>query len=691
MTSIQYLKGVGPKRAILLNKLEIYSPFDLLEHFPVRWQDRRLSQIKENIPYIEKPFVFRGKVVSVRDMYTAGTLRIFKAIISSEDKEIEAFWFKRHTPKYDVFAKLRKDIRPGETIWITGKPEDPIFSTKIRVDEYCLDTDEKEKKLSMATLVPLYSLTEGLNQKLMRKIMHAAISAYASKTTDLLPPEITAKRAFMPYELAVRYLHFPQNPLNLKEARKRFIYEEFFLMTLAWAIKRRQTKTINKGHKYKIRKHLLSQFKKKLGFEFTKSQKIAINKIFSDMMSRSPMTRLLEGDVGSGKTVVAMSALLLAAENKYQGVFIAPTEILAEQHFMTFEKFLGDLPLKFELLTARITGKRKKEIIEKVRKGEIDVLIGTHSLLEESVKFKNLKMIVIDEQHRFGVRQRAALRRKGENADILIMTATPIPRTLFLALYGDLDLSVLRDMPPGRKQVCTFSVDEKTAFEETKKELFKGRQAYIVYPVIEESDDGELRSVKSEFEKVTRLFPDFKTGMLHGQMKPSIKKGIMEDFLKGKIRILVSTPVVEVGIDVPNASVMVINNAERFGLASLHQLRGRIGRGEHESKCFLVCGQMSPQARERTNIMCTLSNGFEISEKDVYMRGAGEVMGLRQHGEMRFKIADIYSDSSLLKLAMEDKDEIIKKDPNLQRREHAPLKNKLFKLYQEKWNIIDLS
>ncbi|MBU2572726.1 MAG: ATP-dependent DNA helicase RecG [Elusimicrobia bacterium] len=691
MTSIQYLKGVGPGRAELFARLGIHTVDDLLFYFPKKWEDRRLNAKKENLDYVEDAGVIFGKVLSVRDLYTYGSLRIFKAVMDAGGYQAQASWFKRHSHSFDVFAALRKDIAPGAKIWLVGKPEDPLFKTMLRAEEYYRADDLPAQRKHVNRLVPVYGLTEGLTPKVMREAVFRAVIEKAGDTGEFIPGALMVKRGLIARDLAVKAVHFPENYFELKEARKRFIYEEFFLMALAWAIKRAQTRALDKGFTYEIKKHLLTPFREKLGFEFTASQKKAINEIFADMRARAPMARLLEGDVGSGKTVVALSALLLAVENGCQGVFMAPTEILAEQHFITFARFLAGLDIRFALLTSSVKPKEKKAIIDKLAGGELDIVIGTHAVLEENIRFKNLRLIVIDEQHRFGVRQRAALRQKGEKADMLIMTATPIPRTLFLALYGDLDLSVLSGMPPGRKPVKTESVTEEAALKIVRAEISKRRQAYIVYPVIEESEVKTLKSVKAEFERLKELFKDRRLAMLHGAMPGREKERVMSEFAGGKIDILVATPVVEVGIDVANAAVMVINNAENFGLASLHQLRGRVGRGRWASRCLLVAHDATADGAERIEAMCSTNSGFEISEKDIYLRGAGEVLGLRQHGEMEFRLADLSRDGELLRSAIEDREALLAADPGLRKPEHSPLRHKLLQLYQQKWNIIDLS
>jgi len=691
MTSIQYLKGIGPRRAELFQKLGIVTVDDMLFYFPKKWEDRRLNVKKEHLDYVEDVPVMFGKIISVRDLYTSSSLRIFKTVMDAGGYEAEASWFKRHSPRFDVFAPLKKDVKPGSKIWLVATPEDPLFKTRLRVEEYYRADDPLAQRAHINRIIPVYPLTEGITAKLMREAMFRIVMEHSSDKGEFMPGSLLARRALITRDMALKALHFPENYFELKESRKRFIYEELFLMALAWAIKRRQTRAIAKGFTYEIKKHLLTPFREKLGFEFTASQKKAINEILADMSAAAPMARLLEGDVGSGKTVVAISALLLAVENGYQGVFMAPTEILAEQHFITFREYLKGLNVKFAVLTSSVRPKEKKEIMDKLAGGELDIVIGTHAVLEADIKFKNLKLIVVDEQHRFGVRQRAALRQKGDKADMLIMTATPIPRTLFLALYGDLDLSVLTDMPPGRGPVKTESVDEETALKVVRYETSKRRQAYVVYPVIEESEARTLKSVKAGFERLKEVFKDRRLAMLHGGMPGFEKERVMSDFSKGKIDILVATTVIEVGIDVPNATVMVINNAENFGLASLHQLRGRVGRGRWASRCLLVAHAATAEGVGRIEAMCSTNSGFEISEKDSYIRGVGEVLGVRQHGDMEFRIADLVRDGELLKLAIEDRDALLAEDPELRKPENAGLRYNLLKLYQHKWNIIDLS
>lgn len=691
MTSIQFLKGVGPKKAELFGRLGIESLDDLLFYFPRGWEDRRLPAQREPLPCLDPAPIIKGKIKSIRDLYTSSQLRIFKTVVETPSGEAEASFFKRHSPRFDVFAPLRKDLREGRTVWITGTPEDPLFVSRLRADEYYADDDARALKMHVGRIVPVYPLTEGLTPRFMREAVYEAVQAGHEAVWDFLPPALAARRGLVARDLAARAIHFPENNFELAAARRRFIYEELLLMTLAWALKKRQTKSVRKGFAYEVKKTLLTPFRARLGFQFTASQAHAINEIFTDMQAPTPMARLLEGDVGSGKTVVALSAMLLAAENGGQSVFAAPTEILAEQHFLTFERFLKGLGLRFALLTGRMRAAEKKKILADLAEGKIDILLGTHAVISDGVKFRNLRLVVIDEQHRFGVRQRAALRAKGDRADMLIMTATPIPRTLFLALYGDLDLSVLKELPPGRKPIKTTEADEVTAFAAAKEEVSKGRQAYIVYPVIEETADADMKSVKSEFERLKVLFRGKKVDMLHGRLPGELKKRVMDDFAAGRTDILVATQVIEVGIDVPNATLMVINNAERYGLASLHQLRGRVGRGRHDSRCLLVAHARAGDAAERLRAMVQSSNGFELSEKDIYIRGAGEILGVRQHGDMDFKIADMSRDGEILAQAIQDREAILAADPDLASVENRALHRRLRELYAARWNLIDLS
>lgn len=686
---VKYLKGVGPARAEILSKLGINDVRDILFYFPKKYRD--LRKVKEIDELIENIPSFYGEVLDFFEFYTSTSLKIFRIILKTDDgRKIEANVYKKSKKNFDVFAVLKRKIERGKKIFVTGRSSELLFSDKIDVDEIFFPEDE-DFELNFLRIVPVYSLTSGIDQRQFRKIVKKALEFKSNIEREILPEKVLLKRNLYDRHTAFELIHFPSSLYELKKARERFIYEELFLMAVAWAIKKRQSLEVKKDHKYEVKKTLLTPFKNRLGFDFTASQKKAINEIFSDMMSPHPMNRLLQGDVGSGKTVVALSACLLAVENGYQACFVAPTEILAEQHYYTFKKFLDGLDVRFELLTSSTPKSKKNRIYQDLFEGKLDIIIGTHSILEGDVRFKKLTLAVVDEQHRFGVRQRATIRKKGDNIDMLVMTATPIPRTLFLALYGDLDLSVLTDMPKGRKGILTYHICEKEAFEKAKKLLQEGDSVYIVFPVIDEFEKADVKSLMKEYERIKKEFSSYNVAFLHGRMKSSEKQRVMNDFYERKIHILCTTSVIEVGIDVPHANVMIIENAERFGIASLHQLRGRIGRGSREGYCFLVSDVKSGDAYERIDVMCKTSNGFELSEKDAYIRGVGEVLGTKQHGDVEFKIASIYRDKAILMNVFEDRDELMRYDPYLLKPQHRELKKELFELYAKKWNIIDLN
>ncbi|TPW21403.1 MAG: ATP-dependent DNA helicase RecG, partial [Elusimicrobia bacterium] len=506
------------------------------------------------------------------------------------------------------------------------------------------------------------------------------------------PPALLARRELLARPQALTAVHRPRSPAELEQGRRRLAYDELLLLGLAWSLKHRQVRQNAKGFGYEVKRSLLTPFKAGLGFELTRAQKRVINELFEDMRLPSPMTRLLQGDVGSGKTVVALAALLLAVENGRQGAFLAPTEILADQHYWTFKRFLAGLPVRFELLTSGVPKARRERIRRQLEAGELDLVVGTHALLEGGVKFKNLALAVIDEQHRFGVRQRTTLRQKGAALDLLLMTATPIPRTLALALYGDLDVSTLDEMPPGRASVHTEHALEERALEAVRRAAAAGRQAYVVYPIINESARLDLKAAVAEYERLkTGAFAGLKTALVHGRMPSAKKVAAMEDFAAGHTDVLVATPVVEVGVDVANASVMVIQNADRFGLAGLHQLRGRIGRGAHPGQCFLVSEPRTDTARRRLQVVCETTDGFRIGEEDLKLRGPGEALGTAQHGELGFEAADLAKDADLLDAARSDAEALINEDPDLVKPENSGLRGRLVARYRDRWQSIDLA
>lgn len=693
--TLQRLKGLGPAKAKLFEKLGISTLTDLLHYYPRTYQDRRPDE-KPNDYNSNSLTVFKGRVLRTQEI-PARSVLIFKAFLENEQgRQIECTWFKKRSFgrfRFDPFGPMKKDFKLNAEVWVIGRQEDRnnFFGNKITVEEYYPAADPLSA-LHAGRLTPIYSLTEGLTNKQFRLFMHEALQTEALQTEpEILPPALLAKRKLLGSTQALRGIHFPAGLAELDAAKARLAYEEFLLLATAWGIKRTQTKILEKGYSYEIKRTLLTPLRQNLGFQFTNSQKHVINEIFRDLQSPRPMNRLLQGDVGSGKTVVALCAMLLAAENGYQAALMAPTEILAEQHFITFEKMLKALGVKTAILTSSTKAAAKRKILKELQDGTIQIIVGTHSLIQEDVKFANLRLAVIDEQHRFGVRQRAQLKEKTAKLDLLTMTATPIPRTLALAFYGDLEVSTLTELPPGRQPIQTEAATEKLAFMRVTDEVAKGRQAYIVYPLIEESEKISAKAVSEEFEKLKTVFPQFRLAMLHGQMTQEEKEAVMADFAAHKTDILIATPVIEVGIDVKNATVMVIENAERFGLASLHQLRGRVGRGEHASYCILVAEHAGSIAKERVDTICRTCDGFKIGERDMQLRGPGEILGTRQSGELEFKAGDFFKDRDILTWAIEDRDELLTQDPALVQPAHRLFKQRLIQLYEKNWHLIDLS
>jgi ATP-dependent DNA helicase RecG len=689
--SVQYLKGVGPRRALALERLGIKSVADLLHHFPRDWQDRRqptdLSQ-----PLADTLVVARGRVARVEHFQAGPRMAIYKATLATAAGQLPVLWFKHGSRRYDVFAALKRDVVRGRDLWVVGRSEPGLLGAReVHAEEYYRE-DDPRAPIHVGRIVPVYSLTEGVSQRLLRELVHSVLEETTAGLREHLPPRLLEARRLLAYDQALRAAHFPAALAERDAARCRLAYEEFLLLELAWFLKRRQTKRLSKGFGYELKRTLLTPFREQLGFELTNSQKKVINEIFDDLGRPSPMTRLLQGDVGSGKTVVALSALLLAVESGFQGAFMAPTEILADQHLATIKGFLKDLPVRTAMLTSRLKAKEREQTLAAVRRGEVDILVGTHALLEADVQFPRLRLAVIDEQHRFGVRQRATLRQKSSLLDLLVMTATPIPRTLALALYGDLDVSTLDELPPGKATARTVHAGEGEALDFLKKEVAAGHQAYIVYPIIEESSRLDLQSAKKEFERL-RAGPlaGLQVAIIHGAMPGKQKTRVMNEFAAGQWQVLVATPVIEVGIDVRNATVMIIQNADRFGMASLHQLRGRIGRSRLESTCFLVAEAKTPEARKRLETLVASSDGFRIGEEDLKLRGPGEFIGTAQHGELALKVADIFRDAALLSAARQDAQKTLSADPRLLAPENAGLRERLLELYQKQWDWVDLA
>lgn len=665
-SDITYLKGVGPKRAELYKKLGVSTVADLLCHYPRSYMDFSNSvPIKDLV--LNENNIIKGRIVK---KLAAARIRkgmtIYKAVLTDDESDITIIIYNSEF----AFNKLAE----GEEYILYGKVTGNLVRKEIS-SPIILNADIPDK------IQPVYSLTEGLTQSLVRTTVQNALKYLDGEIYETIPKEIAARRGLCSLNFALKNIHYPKDFLSLSIAKNRLVFDEFLTLGLGML----RLKGRNKGKTgCKMQDILIDEFYNGLPFKLTNAQKNAISDCISDMKSGSSMNRLVQGDVGSGKTAVAAGCAFFAYKNSFQTALMAPTEILANQHFKTLSDFLTPFGVKLCLLTGSLSVKRKREIKEQIKSGEVSVVVGTHALVQESTVFHNLGLVITDEQHRFGVEQRANLSNKGDNPHCMVMSATPIPRTLALMIYGDLDISVINEFPKGRKPIDTFAITGKgreRAFGFVRDRLDEGRQAYIVCPMIEENDL-ELQSVKEYADKISKsYFKGYNIGLLHGKLKPKQKDEIMKEFKDGSIDVLVSTTVVEVGVDVPNAAVMVIENAERFGLSQLHQLRGRVGRGSEKSYCILITDNPTEECVKRLKIMSKISDGFKISEEDLKLRGPGDFFGSRQHGLPALKIADMSEDTEILKQAQDEAKAIIKNDPNLSNPENkhlAELVNKLF-------------
>ena len=689
---IKYLQGVGPQRAVLLNKeLEIYSLHDLLYYFPYKYVDRsRLYYIHEidgNMPYIQ----LKGQILSFETI-GEGRQRRLVAHFSDGTGVIDLVWFQG-------IKFLMGKYKAHEEYIVFGKPT--VFNGRINVAHPDIDP-AKDLTLSAMGLQPYYNTTEkmkraGLNSHALEKLMNNAFALLQGSFMETLSPSIIEENHLMSLDEALRNIHFPQNPEKLRRAQFRLKFEELFYVQLNIL---RYTKDRQRKFRGLIFERVGEVFNtfysQNLPFQLTGAQKRVIKEIRKDMGSGRQMNRLLQGDVGSGKTLVALMSMLIALDNGFQACMMAPTEILAAQHYETIQQMLFGMNVRVELLMGSVKGKKRESILKGLLTGEIQILIGTHAVLEDTVGFASLGMVVIDEQHRFGVAQRAKLWAKNTNPPhVLVMTATPIPRTLAMTLYGDLDVSVIDELPPGRKPIQTihqFDNRRASLYAGIRKQIAEGRQVYIVYPLIKESEKMDIKNLEEGYEHVCAEFPDCQVSKVHGQMKPAEKDAEMQRFIHAETQIMVATTVIEVGVNVPNASVMVIENAERFGLSQLHQLRGRVGRGADQSYCILVTSyKLSEETRKRLEIMVQTNDGFEIAEADLKLRGPGDLEGTQQSGvAFDLKIADIARDGQLLQHVRQVAAAVIDKDPNGQLPEHEILWRQLQALRKTNvnWSVI---
>jgi ATP-dependent DNA helicase RecG len=691
---IQYLPGVGPSRKKMLSEeLGIVTYGDLLEYFPYKHIDRsRLYSIREltgDMPFVQ----VKGCILSFETFKQgARKKRVVAHFTDGSGKVMDLTWFN-----YADSAIKKYTI--GKEYVVFGRPQ--VYNNRIQVVHP--DMDEADKlELSAMHMLPYYHTTEkmkkaGLNSRSIERLTKTLLDVLREPLAETLPDFITQKLHLVSRDEALRKIHYPQNAKELERARLRLKFEELFYVQLNILRYASDQRRKYRGYVFsKVGDHFNGFYHHNLPFPLTEAQKRVIREIRRDMGSGRQMNRLLQGDVGSGKTLVALMTMLIALDNGYQACIMAPTEILAEQHLATIMEFLKDMPIRVALLTGIVKGKRRQEVLDGLLDGTVHILVGTHAVIEDTVQFARLGMVVVDEQHRFGVAQRAKLWSKSQNPPhVLVMTATPIPRTLAMTLYGDLDVSVIDELPPGRKPVVTQHVFDRSLpslYDSIRRQIHQGRQVYIVFPLIEESEKIDLKNLEDGFEVLTQVFPEFRLSKVHGKMKPADKEAEMQKFVRGETQILVATTVIEVGVNVPNASVMVILEAQRFGLSQLHQLRGRVGRGADQSYCILVTNyKLAEDTRKRIDIMCETNDGFRIAEADLKLRGPGDLEGTQQSG-MAFdlKIADIARDGQLVQLARDEAQAIIDNDPECTSERYALLWRRLRELRKTNinWGVI---
>ena len=666
------IRGIGASLAGTLAKLELFSIRDILTHYPHRYEDR--SQFRPVRALADgEAAVIAAKVTAVENRPTKNKLVITKVTLDDGDKGVAALTFFNTWRMKATFEKLI-----GKRIVAYGTVRRHYNAVEIAAPEWeAIEEGDALDSLSLGRIVPVYPATEGITQNRLRKIVYETLDKYADAAVDTLPTRMRTNRALLPLSDALRGIHFPADFAALDAARRRLVYDELLLLQLLLAERKAEAKR-HVGISFPLTQEPLSEFAAALPFALTDAQARVLSEVAEDMHSALPMNRLVQGDVGSGKTAVAMGAMLVAVRNGYQAALMAPTEILAEQHAKNLRATLEDaLGVRVDLLTGSRPEKEKRAVRERVAEGITGVVVGTHALIQEGVTFRRLGLAVVDEQHRFGVLQRAALSSKGANPDILVMTATPIPRTLTLTVYGDLDVSIIDSLPPGRKPVKTHwkrGEEKATVYEGVRKVIQTGRQAYVVCPLVEESEKVQSRAATElAAHLATHVFPEYTVGLLHGQMKSEEKDAAMAAFRAGETQILVATTVIEVGVDVPNAAVMVIEDADRFGLAQLHQLRGRVGRGQHASFCVLLADPANPVGEERMRVLTETGDGFKIAEADLRLRGPGEFYGVRQSGVASLRIADVVRDAAILAEARDDAFGILAADHDLSAPEHRRL------------------
>ena len=683
-TPAQYLSGVGANRASLLRKLNIETIADVLFFFPRDYQDfsdvRTIDQLEE-----DKLQTIQGTVEKIDLRPTRKSGSLLKISIWSQEQHIEAIWFNQ--------AFMRARFSVGQRVLVSGKPKLQGSTWQVTHPRIETLTEDEQQAKPSGGILPVYSLTEGIQQWQIRRIVRNALEKYTDLLEDVFPVEYLESHDLIPILDALPQIHFPSDSQTLEKARRRFVYQELFILQLALVVKRSQMHAQQLAPLLEATNKIDARICQLFPFDLTSGQRDAIKEISSDMNSRLPMNRLLQGDVGSGKTVVAVYAMLLAVAHGYQAVMMAPTEVLSRQHSLTLKKLLHGSKVNHLLLTGGLATGPRRKMLERIASGETDIVVGTHALLQKDVQFKKLGLAVIDEQHKFGVRQRAILKQAGIEPHYLVMTATPIPRTVTMTLFGDLEISTLRDSPPGRQKVHTYLSDNSNRekwWEFVRKKLLEGRQAYIVVPMIDESKL-EIANLKETYESLANgQLEAFRLGLVHGRMTAEEKDAVMDDFRRGEIQALMCTSVVEVGVDVQNATVMTIEAAERFGLAQLHQLRGRISRGRHPGFCCLFANSKTKESRQRLDSLASTTDGFKLAEIDFKIRGPGELFGTRQHGIPPFRIADLMRDQSTLEESRRDAKSLVAADPGLADDSHRLLRRMMLSRYGKALDLGDV-
>lgn len=640
---LRYIKGVGPKRALLLQKIGIHTVRDLLYLFPRRYEDRSHFATLQNLPQGE-PVTCRGEILEVK-FKPIRRMPLVEVLIGDATGTLKLVFFNQ--------PYLRRQLAAGQQMIVFGKVEFYKNDLQMTNPEFEIVDDPEAAPVHTGRITPIYPLTEGLFQRSLRTLLKETVENHlAGHITDYLSPELRRSLDLMPLDQALRQMHLPDSSEAQLRARRRIVFDEFFSFELQLFLKIRAVKTKYRSPDLQIPAGLRDEFKRSLPFELTQSQEKALRDLEVDLSRTVPMNRLLQGDVGSGKTVVAGFAFLAAVRARLQGAFLIPTEILAEQHFRTLARFLGPIEVEVELLTKSTEPDRRGRLLAALKRGKPLVVVGTHAILQEDVQFGALGLVVTDEQHKFGVHQRNQLLKRAPRPHQLVMTATPIPRTLAMTVFADLDISLMKDMPKGRQPISTYWITRKKQpeiFSHMAVRLRKGEQAYVVFPIIEETEKSDLLAAKKEYERLKKtVFPEFKLGLVHGKMEREEREAVMRAFTRREVDVLVATSVIEVGVDQPNATMMIIENAERFGLAQLHQLRGRVGRGPVASECFLFGEPTTEEGKMRLRLLTKLQDGFQIADEDLKLRGQGDLWGTRQSGEPLFRVAHPILDEELL-------------------------------------------